>query len=316
MNITILDLDSIGNDLDLSPIADLGHCRFYGATSPEELPHRLQNTQVAVINKIKMTRGILEQAPNLKLICVAATGFDNIDLQCCRERGIAVANVPGYSTDSVAMVTVATVLSLMTHLQEYRDFVTSGDYTRSGVPNRLRPAFSDLQGKTWGIVGYGSIGQRVAQVARAFGCRVIYCRNTSSADPDCYNIDTLCAESDIITLHCPLNEATRNLIDSRRLGLMKKNAVLVNVARGAVCQETAVAQAVLEGRLGAFGCDVYSTEPFGVDHPYQALLGRPNVCLTPHVAWASYEARTTVVREVSENIRAFCLGRSRNRVEL
>ncbi len=316
MNITILDLDSIGKDLDLSPITSLGQCRFYNSTSPEELPHRLQNTQVAVINKIKMTRSILERAPDLKLICVAATGFDNIDLQCCRERGIAVTNVPGYSTDSVAMVTVATVLSLMIHLQEYRDFVTSGDYTRSGIPNRLSPAFSDLRGKTWGIVGYGSIGRQVAQVARAFGCRVIYCRNTPSAEPDCCNMDTLCTESDIITLHCPLNEATRELIDRRRLDMMKKNTILVNAARGAVCQEAAVAQAVLEGRLGAFGCDVYSTEPFGPEHPYQTLLGRPNVCLTPHIAWASYEARTTVVREVAENIQAFCQGSSRNRVDL
>ncbi len=315
MNIAILDIDAIGTDLDLGPITSLGACRIYGATGPEEVVARLQGVEAVVINKIKMTRSVLEQAPELKLICVAATGFDNVDLACCRERGIAVTNVPGYSTDSVAMVTLATVLALMTHLQEYRDFVTSGDYTRSGIPNRLTPAFSDLRGKTWGILGYGSIGKQVANVARAFGCRVIYSRSAPDGDPDCRSIDQLCAESDILTLHCPLNEGTRSILDSRRLGLMKPTAILVNVARGAVCDEKALAEAVLAEKIGAFGCDVYSLEPFGPDHPYQALLGRPNVCLTPHIAWASFEARTRVVREMAENMHAFLEGKLRNRVE-
>ncbi len=315
MNITILDLDSIGTDLDLSPITSLGSCRVYGSTGPEMLTQRLQDAEIVILNKIKMTRQVLEQAPELKLICVAATGFDNIDLACCRQRGIAVTNVPGYSTDSVAMVTVATVLSLMTHLPAFQDYVTTGAYTRSGQPNLLIPAFSDLRCKTWGIAGYGSIGQQVARVARAFGCRVLYSRSQPSDDPDCRSMDALCAESDVLTLHCPLNDSTRGLIDSRRLGLMKKTAVLVNVARGAVCDEAAVAKAVLDGQIGAFGCDVYAAEPFGEAHPYQALLGRPNVCLTPHVAWASFEARTKVIREMADNISAFLQGSPRNRVE-
>ncbi len=315
MNIAILDLSAIGTDLDLSPITSLGHCKCYGSTRPEEVAQRLEGIEAVVLNKIKLTRAILEQAAALKLICVAATGFDNIDLDCCRERGIAVTNVPGYSTDSVTMVTMATVLSLMTHLGVYQDFVTSGQYTRSGNPNALSPAYSDLRGKTWGIVGYGNIGRQVAQVARAFGCKVIYSRSTHADDPEYRSIDDLCAESDIITLHCPLNESTRGLIDSRRLGLMKKNAVLVNMARGAVCREDAVAQAVLEGRIGAFGCDVYSLEPFGEDHPFQALLGKPNVCLTPHIAWASFEARSKLIREIGENMNGFLRGEFRNRVE-
>ncbi len=315
MNIAILDLDSIGTDLDLSPITSLGACRCYSATRPEELTERLQGIEAVVLNKIKMTRGVLEQAPALKLICVAATGFDNIDLECCAQRGIAVTNVPGYSTDSVAMVTVAIVTALMTHLETYRDYVTTGQYTRSGNPNLLTPAFSDLRGKTWGIVGYGGIGRQVAQIARAFGCRVIYSRSRPVLDPDCHGIDEICAESDIISLHCPLNESTRGLIDSRRLALMKRNAVLVNVARGAVCREDDVVQAVLDGTIGAFGCDVYSVEPFGPEHPYQALLGRPNVCLTPHIAWASHEARSKLIREIRENMAAFLRGEPRNRVD-
>ncbi len=315
MNIAILDLDSIGTDLDLFPITDLGRCHIYNATRPEELPRRLEGMDAVVINKIRLTRAVLEQAPALKLICVAATGFDNVDLECCRERGIAVANVPGYSTDSVAMVTLALALSLMTHLQVYRDYVASGEYARSGNPNLLVPAYSDLRGKTWGIVGYGNIGRQVAQIARAFGCRVIYSRSTPTEDPDCRSMDALCAESDIISIHCPLNESTRGLMDARRLGLMKKTAVLVNVARGAVCREEDVARAVLDGTIGAFGCDVYSVEPFGADHPYQAILGLPNVCLTPHVAWASYEARSKLVQEIGKNMTAFLRGLPRNRVD-
>ncbi len=313
MKITLLDLDSIGQDLDLTPLESLGDFVCYGATAPEEIIPRLQGSDVAIINKIKMTREILEQLPQLKLICVAATGFDNIDTACCREKGIACTNVPGYSTESVAMVTVGMVLSLMMQLPTFADFVKTGTYTASGTPNRLTPAFHDLCGKTWGIVGWGNIGKKVAEIARAFGCRVLYTR--SKPESGCCDIDTLCRESDILTLHCPLNDTTRGLIDNRRLGLMKAGVILVNVARGAVWEEPAVAQALVEGKIGALGCDVYSQEPFGPEHPFQQILGRDNVCLTPHIAWASFEARTRVIAEMAENIRAFSQGEKRNRVD-
>ncbi len=315
MNITVLDMDTIGADLDLSPLTSLGNCVIYPNTAADALPERLRDAEVVILNKIKLTAAILAGAPKLRLICVAATGFDNIDLAYCRAHGIGVANVPGYSTDSVAMVTVSLVLALAGKLGAFTQFVDSGDYTRSGSPNRLTPAFHDLSGKTWGILGYGNIGKKVALVARAFGCKVIYNRQTPSDDPDYRTVDALCAESDILTLHCPLNAKTRGLIDSRRLGLMKKDAILVNVARGAVCDETALAKAIQAGRLGGLGCDVYSAEPFGPAHPYNDILGLPNVLLTPHIAWASFEARTRVVQEMAENIRAFSQGRLRNRVE-
>lgn len=314
MKITVFDLDTIGNDLDISPLTALGDCGFFPATSLEELPARIGNTEVAIVNKLKLTRQVLQAAPKLKLICVAATGFDNIDLAACRELGIGVCNVPGYSTESVAMVTVAMVLNLMTHLPVFTDFVSSGDYTASALPNCLTPSFHDLQGKTWGIVGYGNIGKKVAEIARAFGCRVIYHR--SAPDEMSVDMDTLCRESDIITLHCPLNENTRSLINRKRLDLMKKSAVLVNVARGAVCDEAAVADAIVQGEIGAFGCDVYAQEPFPADHPYVQIKDRNNVCLTPHIAWASFEARTKVVREMAANIAAFQKGEKRNRVDL
>lgn len=314
MKITVFDLDTIGNDLDISPLTALGDCGFFPATALEELPERIGDTEVAIVNKLKLTRQVLQAAPKLKLICVAATGFDNIDLAACRELGIGVCNVPGYSTESVAMVTVAMVLNLMTHLPVFTDFVSSGEYTASGLPNCLTPSFHDLQGKTWGIVGYGNIGRKVAEIARAFGCRVIYHRSTP--DEMSVDMDTLCRESDIITLHCPLNENTRSLINRKRLGFMKKSAVLVNVARGAVCDEAAVADAIVQGEIGAFGCDVYAQEPFPADHPYTRIKDRNNVCLTPHIAWASFEARTKVVREMAANIAAFQKGEKRNRVDL
>lgn len=313
MKITVLDLDTIGNDVDLSPLTALGDCVFFPATSSEGLPARIGDTEVAIVNKLKLTRQALRAAPKLKLICVAATGYDNIDLAACRELGIGVCNVPGYSTESVAMVTAAMVLSLMVHLPVFSDFVSSGDYTASGLPNCLTPSFHDLQGKTWGIVGYGSIGKKVAEIARAFGCRVIYHRATP--DGMGVDMDTLCRESDIITLHCPLNESTRGLINRNRLALMKKSAVLVNVARGAVCDEAAVAEAIVNGVIGAFGCDVYAREPFPADHPYTKIKDMANVCLTPHIAWASFEARTKVVREMAANIAAFQKGENRNRVD-
>ncbi len=315
MNITVFDIDSIGNDIDISPISCLGSTKIFPATSAKELEERLKGTEVAVLNKVKLTKEVLEKAPDLKLICVAATGYDNIDVGYCRKNGIAVANVPGYSTHSVAAVTVSTVLSLLTHLPEYCRFVADGSYTLSGAPNRLSPVFHDLYGKTWGIAGYGNIGKKVADVARAFGCKVIYCKNTPSDDENCVDIDTLCKNSDIITLHCPLNEKTKHLINKEKFALMKKNVIIVNSARGMVWDEEEAANAVLENRIGGLGCDVYSAEPFTKNHPFNKIKDKPNVRLTPHVAWASFEARTKVVREMAENIKAFANGERRNRVE-
>ena len=315
MNITVFDIDSIGKDIDISPITSLGNTKVFPCTNACELADRIKDTEIAVLNKIKLTDKVLEKAPCLKLICVAATGFDNIDTKYCREHGIAVANVPGYSTHSVAAVTVATALDLLTHLKEYSDFVTSGGYTASGAPNKLSPAFHDLYGKTWGIIGYGNIGKKVADVARAFGCKVIYNKNTPVNDPDCVDIDTLCKNSDIITLHCPLNENTKKLIGKEKFALMKKDIIIVNSARGGVWDEEEAAKAVLENRIGGLGCDVYTAEPFGTDHAFDKIKGLKNVCLTPHMAWASFEARTQVVYEMAENIKAFLKGEKRNRVE-
>lgn len=316
MNITVLDADTIGRDVSLEPLYALGDVTVYPATAPDELPAHAAGADVLVLNKVKVNATTLPDPAGVKLICLAATGTDNVDIAFCREHGIAVCNVVGYSTDSVAQLTVAMVLSLINHLPTYDRFVADGSYAKSGVANRLEPVFHELRGKTWGIVGCGNIGRGVAAVAAAFGCRVVAFKRTPTPELECVDIDTLCAASDIITVHLPLNDDTRHLINADRLAMMKEGAVLVNVARGAVLDEAAVAAAVAADKLGGFGCDVYSAEPMPADHPYAAIAAREDVCLTPHMGWGAFEARVRVVEEIAENIRTFINGGVRCRADL
>lgn len=314
MKIVILDSGTLSADIDLSPIRSLGEVAEYKFTAPDEVADRLSDAEVAVLNKIKLNESNLSGTKNLKLICVAATGYDNIDIEFCRANGIAVCNVPGYSTDSVAQLSVSMALSLVTHLDEYRSFVRSGEYSRSSSANRLEPVYHEIAGQTWGVVGGGGIGSKVAEIAQALGCRVLLCRRQPETRYEAADIDRICRECDIISLHVPLNDGTRGMISRERIASMKDGVVIVNTARGAVCDEAAIADAVLSGKIGALGCDVYSTEPFGEDHPFSAILDRPNVCLTPHMAWGSYEARNRCVRKMAENISEFFAGNVHNRI--
>lgn len=314
MKIVILDSGTLGADVDLSPIKALGEVVEYKFTAPDEVADRLAAADVAVLNKIKLNKDNLSDAKSLKLICVAATGYDNIEVTYCREHGIAVCNVPGYSTDSVAQLSVSMALSLVTHLNEYRGFVHSGEYSRSSSANRLEPVYHEIAGQTWGVVGGGGIGSKVAEIAQALGCRVLLCRRKPEERYEAADIDRICRECDIISLHVPLSDETRGMISRERIASMKDGVVIVNTARGAVCDEQAIADGVLSGKIGALGCDVYSTEPFREDHPFSALLGLPNVCLTPHMAWGSYEARNRCVRRMAENIKEFFAGNIHNRI--
>lgn len=317
MKIKVLDALTLGEDVSAELFRELGELEVYPLTQADELPLRISDADVLVLNKVRLGASELAYAKNLKLICVTATGFDNIDLEYCRENGIGVTNVAGYSTHSVAQVTVATVLSLACHLSVYDRFVKDGSYSRGSSHNRLSPAFGELYGKTWGIVGLGNIGSKTAEIASAFGCRVIGTRSSGKAHPiaEVVDIDRLCRESDIITLHLPLNDASRHLISRDRLSMMKSNVILVNAARGAVVDEAAVADAVLDGRIAGFGCDVFSREPMAADHPYARLLDRDNVLLTPHMAWGAYEARVRCLEEVKLNIESYLRGERRSRVE-
>lgn len=312
----ILDGATLGEDISFASLEAGTSLTVYPLTAPDEIADRIRDAHVVIVNKIKLHEANLADAAELKLICVAATGYDNIDAAYCRSRGIAVCNVLGYSTDSVAQLTVAMVLELMLHLPTMSGYVRSGAYTASGVANRLSPAFHELAGKTWGIVGAGNIGKKVARVAEAFGCRVIVCRRRPDPDYPAVDIDTLCREADIISVHTPLTDETRGLISRARIAAMKPGVILVNVARGAVADEAALADAVRSGQIGGLGIDVYSVEPMPQEHPLYAVRELPNVCFTPHMAWGAVEARQRCIDEMAENIRAFFAGEIRCRVDL
>ena len=280
------------------------------------IAERIADADVIIINKIKNNKNSLALAKSLKLVCIFATGYDNINLDDCRAKNIAVCNVKGYSTHSVAQLTILMALNLIGKINDYCDFVKSGEYTKSGIANRLIPINHELFGKTWGIVGAGAIGKQVAKVAEAFGCRVLAFKRTADESLNCVSLETLLKESDIVSLHTPLNDSTRSLIGERELGMMKDGAILINVARGAVTDEAAVANAVLDGKIGAFATDVYSVEPFGADHPMAKIANCNNVMLTPHMAWGTLEARVRCLDEIMQNIESFLNGGKRNRVDV
>lgn len=313
MKITVLDADTLGKDLDFSSLNDLGDVVIYPMTPPEMVAERIDDADVVILNKVKLNENNLKGVKNLKLICVFATGYDNIDTAFCKENNIAVCNVVGYSTNSVAQLTVSMALSLYTRLADYTEYVNSGKYSVSGRQNQLEPVYHEISGKTWGIVGMGNIGKKVADVATALGCKVIVYSRTHKEGYENVDIDTLCKEADIISVHTPLTPETENLINKDRISMMKDGAVYINVARGKVNDEEAIAEAVLSGKLFA-GIDVYSTEPFPIDHPYTKILNCKNACLTPHMAWAAYEARVRCLDEIIENIKTFYDGGKRNRV--
>ena len=315
MKIVILDRASLGADTPVDKLRELGELTVYESSTPEEVLERVCDAEVIIINKIKVTKAVFDSARSLKLVCVFATGYDNIDIQAAKEHGVGVCNVPGYSSESVALFTAAKVAALYTHLLEYRNFVNSGEYTASGVPNRLVPVYHELYGKTWGIVGYGGIGKAVARIAKGLGARVLVNKRTPVNDAECVDVETLCRESDIITLHCPLNEGTRGLISKEKISLMKSSVIIVNEARGAVVVESDIRDAVLEGKIAGYGCDVYSSEPFSKDHPYNDIMKLDNVILTPHAAWGAYEARERCLNIIIENINAFVAGDFLNRVD-
>ncbi len=314
MKTVILDSATLGEDIDLSPIYALGEVVERPFTEVCEVAEAVADAEVIVVNKIKLSEHNLAGAKQLRLICVTATGYDNIDTEYCRSRGIALCNVPAYSTESVANLTAAMALGLCCRLNEYTAYVNSGEYSASGVANRLTPVYHEMSSLTWGIVGGGAIGSRVAEIAQALGCKILMCRQREDERYENAGIDGLCRQADIISLHVPLTDRTRHMISRERIGMMKRGAVLINVARGAVADEAALAEAVECGHLGGIGIDVYSAEPFGATHPYYRLLGRPNVLLTPHMAWGAAEARARCVSVIAENIQAFFSGDILNRI--
>ncbi len=316
MKIVVLDRLTLGDDLDIKGASELGEVISYDSTEPDEIESRITDADVIFVNKSKLNGENLKNAKKLKLICEAATGYDNIDVNYCKENNIAVCNVPGYSVYSVAQVTVGAVLYLANHTSEYTEYTRQGVYTKGTGANILKPVYNELYGKTWGIIGYGGIGSRVGKIAEALGCNVIAYKRTKVNEVNCVDLDTLLKESDIISIHVPLSEETKGLISRERIALLKKNAIVVNTARGAVIDEEAMCDAVEGGKIAGFGSDVYSKEPFTRDCPYYKVRNLRNVCFTPHMAWGAKEARERCFGIMIENAKAFYKGEIKNRVDL
>ncbi len=316
MKISVLDASTLGQDLSFEALFSLGETVIYQTTAETEIEIHIGDSDIVIVNKIKLNKDNLKNLHNLKLICVAATGFDNIDIPYCKSKGIAVCNVVGYSTHSVAQVTLAMALSLSINLCEFNRFVNDFSYTNSGIANKLTPVYHELYGKTWGIIGMGNIGKQVAKVATALGCKVVGFKRTPDNDYPYLSLSELCSTSDIISVHLPLTDDTRGLINYDIISQMKENAIFINVARGAVTDEQALADAITTGRIGGLGIDVYSTEPFPATHPFYKLISNPRVCLTPHMAWGSYESRKRCLDEIVSNIKVFLSGSVKNRVDI
>lgn len=315
MNIVVLERHSAGTDIAVDYSA-LGDCTYYRNTSTkEEVIERVKDADVIVANKSPLNEETLKDAPNVKLICELATGFDNVDLAYCSSRGIKVANVRDYCTDMVAQHTFALALALSEKLPHYDNYVKSGEYSAQDRFSNFDIPFFELSGKTWGIVGMGNIGRKVAQIATAFGCKVIFHSVTGkSIVTDYHQVDkdTLLAESDFLSLHCPLSDLSRNFIDKEALSKMKNTAVLINVARGPVVNNTDLYEALVSGEIAAAGLDVVEKEPLQLSNPLSKLKDSNKLIITPHLAWASVEARTRCVEEVGRNIEAFQKGEDRN----
>ncbi len=316
MKIVILERDSVGSDVSVECISDFGETIVYhNTTTIEQIQERVKDADIIIANKAPMREETLKDAENVRLICEFATGYDNCDLAYCSSRGIKVTNVRDYCSAMVAQHTFALALALSEKLPHYDNYVKSGEYSAQGRFSNFDLPFYELEGKTWGIVGMGNIGRRVAKIAEAMGCEVIFHSVTGkSACTEYKRVDkeTLLTESDFLSLHCPLSGLTMDFIDGEALKRMKKSAVLINVARGKVVNNTALYEALEAGEIAAAGLDVVENEPLELTNPLSRLKDSNKLIITPHLAWASVEARRRCVQGAYENIAAFLRGESRN----
>ena len=311
-----LDLATLDRgDIDLGPLhRACPQWDLYAETEPGVRAERIRDATLVVSNKVVLDRNTLSAAERLRLICIAATGTNNLDLDAARERGIRVSNVTGYATQAVVQHVFSLILALTTRLLEYRQAVSEGGWGRSRQFCLLDFPIRELAGRTLGILGYGELGRAVGRLGEAFGMHVrVAQRPGGSPQAGRAPLDELLQEADVLSLHCPLTESTRNLIGERELRLMKPDAILINTARGGIVDEGALADALRRGHPGGAGIDVLTVEPPRDGNPLLAP-DIPNLIVTPHVAWASREARQRLLNEVAENIRAFFAGESRNRL--
>lgn len=315
--IVFLDRGTIAPSVALRAPAFEHRWRDYDQTGPEDIVERLQGATIAVVNKVPLRKEALDRLPDLKLIAVAATGIDNVDVEHCAKRGIVVSNIREYAGQTVPEHAFALILALRRSVLAYREDVRAGEWQRSGQFCFFSHPIHNLHGQTLGIIGEGVIGQSVAALGRAFGMRVLFAAHKGSTGmgPLYTPFDEVLGVSDVITLHCPLMPSTRNLIAAREFDVMAKKPLVINTARGGLIDEPALADALRQGKIAGAGIDVCSAEPPPADHPYMQLLDRPNFILTPHVAWAGHQAMQALADQLVDNIEGFLRGAPRNVVQ-
>lgn len=315
MKLAVLERNSVGTDIDVSCFERFGNVTYYPNTLEDNVAERVKDAEIVIANKAPLNESTLQGAADLKLICLFATGFDNVDIAYCRKRGIKVANVVNYCSPAVAQHTMLLALALSEKLAYYDEYVKSGAYGAQDRFSNFDRPFCELAGKTWGIVGMGSIGHQVAALAQAFGCKVIFYSASGKSTCTEYervDFETLLRESDILSLHCPLSDRTRGLMNQEAFSQMKNTAVLINVARGPVVNTQDLYDALMEGQIAAAGLDVLEKEPITRDNPLGEIKDSTKLIITPHMSWASRESRTRLVAEVEKNIQAFLDGEDRN----
>ncbi len=304
MKIVFLDAGTLGTS-SLAPIEKLGELTAWPNSTPDEAVRRVCECDVLIVNKIKVDDRLLEAAPRLRLVCEAGTGVNNIDVDACSRHGVMVRNVAGYSTDSVVQETFMHILNLLGNGAYFDNVVKSGAYSRSGLFTDYSKPFVEMAGKTLGIIGLGAIGTKVASIGTAFGMRVIYYSTSGTNHNTEYpsvSLERLMRESDVVSVHAPYNERTASLVGEKELRMMKPKAIIVNMGRGGIVVEDALAKVIDEGIIGGAGLDVYSVEPISADHPLLHTRHPERLSLTPHVAWASAEARERLIQSIADNI--------------
>ena len=305
MKIAFLDAATMG-DVSFEPFERLGEFVCYQLSTPEEARERVKDIDVLMINKVIVNKELIDSAPNLKLICIAATGMNNIDVEYAASKGVPVRNVAGYSTDSVAQSTFMHILSLVGGGPYFDHSVKSGSYSRSGMFTDPKWNWWELAGKTIGIIGLGNIGMKVAKIAEAFGMNVCYYSTSGTChckEYPCLSLEELLRRSDVVSVHAPLNERTLNLLGANEFAMMKPTAYVVNAGRGAIIVEKDLAEAVDNGTIAGAGIDVFVQEPVPEDHPYLKMKHPERMRLAPHIAWASVEARERLVGMMADNVR-------------
>lgn len=308
MKLVFLDTKTIGEDIDLSAYDALGEVVKYGFSTLEEIPERVKDADVLIVNKIAINEQTIGNAKNLKLVCVTATGTNNLDKEYLKKRGIAWRNVAGYSTESVTQHTFALLFYLLEKIRYYDDYVKDEKYINDTVFTHFAEHFNEVNGKTWGIIGLGTIGRRVADIAKAFGARVIYYSASGSPAQEGYeqvDFETLLTTSDIVSVHAPLNEYTKDLMDREAFAKMKKTAIFLNLGRGPIVVEQDLYEALETGEIAAAGLDVLCEEPMSETNPLAKIKDSKKLIITPHIAWASVEARNRLMQIIVEQIMEF-----------